>query len=42
MILVKEASLIAAVKPYVQRLSTSDLYLSAALIATVLELAGED
>ncbi|NVZ09824.1 MULTISPECIES: hypothetical protein [Allochromatium] len=28
-------------KPYVQRLSTSDLYLSDALVSTVLEIAGE-
>jgi len=37
----KQAGLIKAVKPYVERLSESDLYLSDALIATVLELAGE-
>jgi predicted nucleic acid-binding protein len=37
----KQAGLIKAVKPYLQRLSASDLYLSDALISMVLELAGE-
>lgn len=37
----KQAGLIKAVKPYMQRLSASDLYLSDALISAVLELAGE-
>lgn len=37
----KRAGLIEAVKPYVQRLSASDLYLSDGLISTVLEIAGE-
>lgn len=37
----KRAGLIEAVKPYVQRLSASDLYLSDALVSTVLEIAGE-
>jgi predicted nucleic acid-binding protein len=37
----KRAGLIAAVKPYVQRLSESDLYLSDALMSTVVEIAGE-
>ena len=36
----KQAGLIKAVKPYMQRLSASDLYLSDALISAVLELAG--
>ena len=37
----QRAGLIEAVKPYVQRLSASDLYLSDALVSTVLEIAGE-
>ena len=37
----KRAGLIEAVKPFVQRLAESDLYLSEALISTVLEVAGE-
>lgn len=37
----KRAGLIKAVKPSVQRLVESDLYLSEALISTVLEVAGE-
>lgn len=37
----KRAGIIAAVRPYMQRLSESDLYLSDALMSTVLEIAGE-
>ncbi|MCK7575044.1 MAG: DUF3368 domain-containing protein [Chromatiales bacterium] len=37
----KRAGLIEVVKPYVQRLSASDLYLSDTLVSTVLEIAGE-
>ena len=37
----KQAGLIDAVKPYLLRLSASDLYLSSDLMATVLDIAGE-
>jgi predicted nucleic acid-binding protein len=37
----KQAGLIDAVKPYMLRLSASELYLSSDLIATVLDIAGE-
>lgn len=38
----KRAGLIQAVKPYIERISASDLYLSDALIATVLDIADEN
>lgn len=38
----KQAGLIAQIFPFVSKLASSDIYMSAALIATVMDIAGEE